>query len=238
MRRVNVAVLTVCAALVAVGAHADPRGVSTAPEPLTQEQIEAQRVQKVADIDAWLRRLPGRFRYVGTEEVPPYYCTHSGRGTSCTTPLPREVQGMWDCVGIGTGSGLHCVLGSMAQRREPMQPNMDSPMMILFGIDPDAPGIRYLRFDSDGIASESFGYLRGDQATFRTPCINPVTVGCTRIVKIHAAADGKPIRMSIEIERASAGDGYEIVARLEFKLRAMPEGQGKGDGERRDEVSP
>lgn len=39
------------------------------PEPLTPEAIEGQRVQRVADIKAWLPRLVGRFQYEGVVDL-------------------------------------------------------------------------------------------------------------------------------------------------------------------------
>jgi len=213
---VRLVVMTTCAITLAANAIAEPRGASTTRKPPTPEQAEAQRVQTVKDMETWLRRLTGRFHYQGIEEIPPPYCTRSSRGLACTTPKPRDAEGTWDCVNIGNGAGVHCIIGSTALRRNVMRPNMDSPVMLLFGINPDKPEIRYMRLDEDGIASESTGYLKDDKATFRTPCVNPATTGCTRVLTIEATP-GKPVRMTIDVEMAS--EEYNSVARLQCTLR-------------------
>jgi hypothetical protein len=221
-RGIMLSAMAMSATLVAAIAHADPRGESSPPEALTPEQIEAQRVQTVADMEAWLRRLTGRLRYEGIEEVPPEYCVYGPSGRTCSASKPREVRGKWDCVGVGTGPGVHCVFGSTAPRRDVWQPNMDAPTMILFGIDPDTPQLRYMRFDEDGIAYEAVGELRGNTVQFRKACRHGPVSDCTEIFKIEAP-DGKPVRVTMDW--ISAGAQYNSIALLQFKLRALPDDQ-------------
>jgi hypothetical protein len=223
-RRGTLLVTALFAMHVAAVAHADPRGESSPPEQLTPEQVEAQRVQTVADMEAWLRRLTGRLRYEGTEEVPPEFCVTGPRGRSCTRSRPREVRGKWDCVSVGAGPGVHCVFGSTAPRRNVWQPNMDAPTMILFGIDPDTPQLRYMRFDEDGIAYEAVGELRGNVAQFRKACRHGPDSGCTEIFKIEAPA-GKPVRVTMDW--IQAGAEYNSIALLQLKLRPLPEEQAQ-----------
>lgn len=62
----NRRVLSSLLLLLALGtAHADPRDIAEPVRLLTPEEREARRVQHLADMDAWLRMLEGRFRIEG-----------------------------------------------------------------------------------------------------------------------------------------------------------------------------
>jgi len=217
--------------LVSTAASADPRGVSTVHEPATPEQVEARRVQTVRDMQTWLRRLTGRFRYVGVDEVPTAACIQikpKGRPAEpmkCQAGRPRDAEGVWDCVNIGKGSGVHCVIGSTAQRRDPTKPNLDGPTMILLGIDPDIPAIRYMQLNEDGIAAEYLGHLRGNAVIFNAPCIPPEGNNCSIEIKITAPT-GAPIHWKFDKTRL-VFDEYRSTQRLNFEL--LPSKQDQPD---------
>ncbi len=87
-------------------------------------------------MELWLRRLAGKFRIDGTYE-------NSG-GTS-------KVGGIAECVSIGTGAGVHCVISAkwIAPEESHKNPGSDDVLykamkrlVIVYGIDPDALAIR------------------------------------------------------------------------------------------------
>jgi hypothetical protein len=216
----------ICVGMVlAADVRAVPRGEAADLEPQTPEQIEADRVETVAAMDVWLRRLVGHYSYTGTEEVPPAYCITAASGRSCTASRPREARGVWDCVAVGAGAGVHCVFGSTAPLRiaddvsSVADLNMDSPTMILFGIDPDVPTVRYMRIDEDGIASEATGDLKGNTVVFRKPCTREArsASSCLEIFKIEAP-ENRPAQVTIDW--VDAGADYNSVALLQLWLRS------------------
>jgi len=181
LRRITVLTLACAPFFVSAAANADPRGASIPLGPQIPEQLGVKRVQAVKNMEAWLRRLTGQFHYKGLEEIPPAYCFTEMVGVRgsmtpkkfCNASKPRDAEGMWDCVNVGTGAGMRCIIGSAAQRRDPTKPNMDAPTMILLGIDPDIPAIRFMQLDEDGIASEYLGHISDDEVIFRSvPCVN------------------------------------------------------------------
>jgi len=219
VRRVASIVLAICATLlISAAASAEPRGASTAREPLTPEQAEAKRFQTVSEMETWLQRLTGRFRYMGAVEIPTALCIEYKKQhtTKCWPGKPRDAEGMWDCVNIGKGSGVHCVIGSTAQRRIPTVPNLDGPKMILFGIDPDIPALRYMQLDEDGVATEYLGHLSGDEVTFHSPCIPPGNA-CLITITITAPSEGTPIYWAFDRSQFTLSE-YRTTQRLTFRL--------------------
>jgi hypothetical protein len=69
--------------------------------------------------------------------------------------------------------------------------------MVLYGIDPVAPGLRFLEVDRKSLAEGVDGDLRGDRATFRVPCVN-ARPGCMRVIRITASSEGRNVETSIE----------------------------------------
>lgn len=105
----------------------------------------------------------------------------------------RTGEGQWqrlsDCVAVGTGPGVHCVRGVATF----------TPTMTLYGVDPDAPGIRYLEVNGNSIAEGDLGKLRGNTVHFsRIQC--PTTLNrqartdmttCERQLRIYAPPEGR-----------------------------------------------
>lgn len=222
----------VCVVLAASRAHADPRDIAGPPAELTPELTEARRAATVAAMEAWLRGLVGHYRYTGVEEVPPESCTTNAFGMddprTCAGAQPREAYGSWDCIAIGAGAGVHCIFGSTAPLRisditDGAVPNLnlDSPTMVLFGIDPDVPTLRYMRIDDDGIAYEATGSLRGNTASFRKPCRHGPVASCLEIFRIELR-DGKPPQAIIDWVDAAAD--YNSIALLQIWMRAADRG--------------
>jgi hypothetical protein len=181
--------------LIAGGAHAQPRPVVT-----SLSASDASPVTDPAAIAAWLRRLVGRYRFEGMVQVdyteqgtdPEYGCVDPETGNP--RPFCKSIQGKGDCVAVGTGPGVQCVLAVEWQDiyevlypedlvpGEPAPPvgafNLPGgvsyldPAMALFGLDPGKSGINYLLVDNKGLPEGGLGFLAGDRATFKASCVN------------------------------------------------------------------
>jgi hypothetical protein len=170
-------------------------------------------VVEPAQIGEWLQRLTGRYQIGGSVEVrmratiedpppgqevePPSLAdlvlermrTESGQSDVLEA---ASVSGMGDCVAIGSGHGVHCILNVKWQElREAVQPSQSerggvfnlpggvsnlAPAMALFGVDPGIAVVRYLLVDSAGLAEGEAGRVIGNRATFRTPCANAAAI--------------------------------------------------------------
>lgn len=133
------------------------------------------------EMHVWLRRLAGRFRYEGTLDREP--------GSVPDPSLPAntaQVEGLGDCVTIGAGPGVHCVINldwppPYPRTLEGVSPeafvdpvfvaNLD-PAMILFGIDAGASQLAYLQVNQKGLAEPGTGVVVGNIARFEAPCVN------------------------------------------------------------------
>lgn len=152
--------------------NAQTRGAAGA----MKENAEAAfaRNSELTELDAWLRRLVGRFRILQRHQ-----------------PL-----GEVDCVGIGNGPGVHCIF-----RITP--PGIQGVWIdvYVFGLDLATPGINYLKLNSDGTAEGGVAKLLGSSIAFRGDCpVVPVggpgtTISCWRELRIDAPHATKPVRI-------------------------------------------
>jgi hypothetical protein len=218
------ALLTCIAVLNCGHASADPRGIAAPPEPDTPESIEARRILKAADMAAWLPRLVGRYRYEGVADFTPPdqndpHDVENSSSPSGPPPLKppklKTITGLEDCIAIGTGPGLHCVLDIHWDEENWDNAGVDveggvpflSPALVLYGIDPSASVIRYLQLDTDGLAETESASLRGDTLTwtYATTCTSRQAGGvppqCRRVTRVRAPHDGRVVQISIYMER-------------------------------------
>jgi hypothetical protein len=177
----------------------------------------AKKVRKPEALIAWLRRLVGQFAYEG------YVDLHS----DAVPGGRRPVKGVSDCVGFGPAPGVQCVMKVVwPEVRGPDGQEVPggisslAPAMILYGLDADYLGIRYLQLDNKGLANSGQGYLRGDTLSTTAPCVD-IPGNCRRITQISARPDGKLIQMQVDIEK----DG-ERVARFMFVQRRLAQAAG------------
>jgi hypothetical protein len=157
----------------------------------------------------WLKRLVGRYSFEGSVEVVYFHegedydehrCaplppppSESGELPPPATPYCATIRGKGDCVGIGKGPGVQCILNvSWQEFYEIIAPSDDvaasgpnagvynlpggistlSPSMALFGLDPTQAGLKYLLVDQKGLPEGGSGSIRGNRATFKTTCVN------------------------------------------------------------------
>jgi hypothetical protein len=176
-----------------------PRMELPPPEPETPQSLEARREDKVAAIAAWLPRIVGRFKYEGVVEF----------GSSPRAP-PNLVaaRGLGDCISLGQGPGVQCVLDvrwveEWDAMGTPVVGGISflGPAAMLYGIDANAAGVRYLMLDTDGLATDGFARLNGNTLTwtFEGYCPSVPQRKCPQTMKIYAPPDGKYVQTYIVI---------------------------------------
>lgn len=179
-------------------------------------------------MDEWLRRLAGNYQLDGAVEVvffPPednHGCAPMPEGGPYPRAIGREpsegeerpppvlpwnpycstIKGVADCVALGKGPGVHCVLNATWPDMYDMvtdEINPDftrnetgifslpggvaylRPSAMLFGLDPGNAAISYLLVDHKGMPEGGKGELNGNRATFKTTCVNaPVLLAAIR----------------------------------------------------------
>lgn len=203
------------------GAPAEPARV----EELSEVVVSGERpTRKLADVIPWLRRLLGQYTIEG-------YVDLGGRGEP---DEQRVVRGTGVCVGFGVAPGVQCefnirwpetrargggeILGGVSNL---------SPAMMLFGLEPDEVGLRYLQVDNRGLAEGSRGGIIGDTAVFRTPCADLIE-GCERATRIITRSDSKLVELQVDTEIY-----YQVKVRYRFQLTRVAEVQavpGPGSG--------
>ena len=183
-----------------------------AMEQEAQERAESldpdARAQRISEVKAWLRRLPGRYRIEGrvVGQVPIENETLGGTQMPNfdARPVTGPIKGVADCSAIGEGAGVHCIINASWPTIEYESnnsgasyapPSMDftpservdtmHPAMVVLGLDTDLPGIRLMLIAADSMAQSWTGRLEGATATTKHPgsCGNP---GCYTHFEITA----------------------------------------------------
>jgi hypothetical protein len=197
---------------------AAPAAASEKPaDTMTEVIVTAEKpTRKASVLIDWIRRLLGQYTFEGKVDL-------GGKGN------PQErwtVTGSGTCVGFGVAPGVQCEINV----RWPQIPGPNgqeivsgvsdlTPAMILYAMEPDDLGIRYLQVNSKGLAEGATGYIIGDTATFKTPCVN-APPGCERIITITTESDSKVIDMRIDTELNA-----QLAARFNFRMRRVAEVQ-------------
>lgn len=200
--RVITVLLASAAAIASAAVNAQPRA-----EP----KVDLQAIEPVTDpaqLAEWLQRLVGSYKYDGMIQAPdcpePTTAEESGEGEEQSEPpnpcsTPQAMKGKSDCIAVGPGvqciinvtwldvyppGGMHAVLASFLD-----------PAMELIGMEPERLAIQRLIVNDKGIAEGGRGYIKGNTATFSSPCANADRVGCYHIIRIEAKPDAKLIWM-------------------------------------------
>jgi hypothetical protein len=159
--------------------------------------------------DVWLRRLVGKYRFDGLVHVvargdcaplPPDPAQQEQMSEAPPEPYCRAIKGTGDCVAVGKGPGVQCVLNVfwqdmyelVLQKSDAGAESVDAsptgnfelpggvayldPSMALFGLDPGKSAINYLVVDNKGMPEGGQGDVSGNRATFKTPCVNAPTL--------------------------------------------------------------
>jgi hypothetical protein len=218
-----------CSAAIRAQPRAEPKVSLEAFVPVTEPAAMAE----------WLKRLAGRYTVDGMVHVvqqgdcgnlPPDPAVE-------TPPAPPEppcqpIKGKADCVGVGTGPGVHCILNAMwldifntdfengTMTDLPGGVSYLDPSMILFGLDPGQAAVNYMLVDSKGLPEGTIGSIVGHKATFTTQCVN-IGPTCERVLRVEAREGASLIYLSIDIRDTVAKD--PITSIVMTLRRASPE---------------
>jgi hypothetical protein len=200
--RAVVITLLGCVALLACdAARAQPRS-----EPKLEDVITPTPAP-----DVWLRRLVGRFEFDGMVSAGPCPPPATEDGSSPPAPLCTGVRGIGDCIAVGTGPGVQCVLNVSWQDMHdvnfqdgkvyslPGGVSYLDPAMLLFGLDPGKAAVNYLLVDNKGLPEGGLGTIAGNRGTFRTTCVNAAALFLE--MKPPVPDDDQPLRSWQTCER-------------------------------------
>ncbi|MFO7325034.1 MAG: hypothetical protein DIU62_004880 [Pseudomonadota bacterium] len=195
-------------------------------EELGEVVVSGERpARKVAELIPWLRRLLGEYTVEGYVDV-------AGQGEPEDR---RPASGSGICVGFGVAPGVQCQFtvtwdpprpGRMLLM--PASASAMKPVMILYGVEPDELGIRYLQVDSRGLAEGATGVVVGDDGSFKAACVD-MPDGCERITRITALPESKYIEM--QVDTVVNGD---LEVRYRFQLTRVREPQAEDGGAKLD----
>jgi hypothetical protein len=184
------ALLGSCALVAAGAATAQPRREHSVPGSMGA----ALPVTDTEAIGEWLRRLVGTFKYEGMIGICPNDC--------------EPIKGSSDCTGIGEGPGVQCILNvtwADHYKTDPYKVDTEAnndnymisyldPAMELFGLDPMNSAISHLVVNNKGLPEGGLGFIKGNTASFKAPCVN-ARAGCYRVVVIEAKPDSEVLWM-------------------------------------------
>lgn len=204
-------------ALVGIPASGQVRGPPLKRNQDKAVQESAARAKELAALEAWLRRLVGRYR------IP------SSRLSVGPVHFESKTDGIADCVGIGTGPAVHCTISVNASGEQ-----RGIVWVYLLGLDPDELKIRYLRVDGGGSFAEgASGKLLGNSVTFRAPCFLPhiedlqarsmTIVSCDRSLRISAPGDASYVQIEEStLERAIPNPLPNVPMRRQSAIVTFP----------------
>jgi hypothetical protein len=229
-RLIAIAVLACAAALASDIAGAQPHAETEvnfkAIEPVTEP----------AQVEEWLRRLVGRFRYDGMVQMGDCAPLPPAGGGPPPPPsdLCQGITGKSDCVTIGTGPGVQCVLNvtwrdifqmnfETGEAREIMVSYLD-PAMELYGLEPGSLTMSRLLVNNKGLAENGRGSIKGHTAKFKSPCVNTIVSRnaeeCHRILRIDAKPDARLLHVWFGMQFEPAAETTYAVMTLR---RVTPE---------------
>lgn len=160
--------LALLAGIAAIFATASADAAS--PRGPQETQVRRPPPATPVEMDAWLRRLVGRFRWEGVLDIFPQVGMEDGSDM-------LGVGGISDCIAIGSAAGVQCVLDVRwkelyTHEGEPLAvPNL-TPAMSMFGIDAARERMLYLQVDNKGLPHGGPGSLVGSTADFRSVCLS------------------------------------------------------------------
>jgi hypothetical protein len=205
------ALMLACAAFImSCPAQAQARGPVMRGSTIGREVVRSpeEAAAQITLLTAWLQRLPGNYElnlpsWSGVAQScralsPSGMCTQTGAQVF----LFPDFKGLAECRGIGAGPGVRCVLQSNGASRPGL------PMVILFGIQAEDPGIRLLSVDVMGVSREARGALTG--STLRLDTGRCPNRGCSRILDIQVRSEGRTIEITY-FQGRSAGAPMRLV---------------------------
>lgn len=188
------------AAMLALGMVLARNSVGGGPHgyepPIRAEDLMApdeRRVWATGEMEAWLRRLAGRyyeFNHITIRGVL------KNEDLSGRRPDGKILSGYLDCAGVGSGPGVFCMI--MQARHYPGRGDSASLRGIIeFGLDPNASKIHFLWAEADGTVQDSSAALHVSESLhdnwakwwFTCPPPSPADF-CYRTERVSLSADG------------------------------------------------
>lgn len=197
----------------------------TAPErleELSEVIVSGEKpINNVRDLIPWIRRLLGQYTLQGYVDV-------GGKGN----PEDRHtMRGIGTCIGFGVAPGVQCEINtrwaqSTGSGSAPVPESVAAlaPAMILYGVEPDELGIRYLQVDNRGLAEGATGDVIGNTATFRARCVD-MAEACERVTRITAVSESKVVDVQVDTEV-----GGQLALRYRFQMQRVAEVQAPPAG--------
>jgi hypothetical protein len=160
-KRMKVSVIVVSAVILCTALMCS--GTASA-QPHRPDEAGAEPLPNT-DLNVWLRRLVGKYKLDGAAN--PFGCPDNCSG----------VKGKVDCIAIGTGPGVQCILNATWQERwsfqgQPILLAYLDPSMMLMGLDPGISAINMLLVNDKGLPEGALGRIKGITASFYSPCVN------------------------------------------------------------------
>jgi uncharacterized membrane protein YgcG len=153
--------------------------------------------------DVWLRRLVGRYRFDGMIEVGACGILPGAALASMPEQECTGVKGMGDCVGIGTGPGVQCIINVTwvdlwDKRGEPKAMSYLDPAMILIGVDPGKSALNYMLVSNKGLPYAGSGTISGNRVTFRNALCASRFFHCVPTMYFEAKPDANLLFIRID----------------------------------------
>lgn len=175
----------------------------------SNESPEA-RARQVAERQAWLQRLIGRFHAASVDTSYQSGAPSSFQSDTQSSPVfsssTAQKQGRAECVALGTENGVSCLLD--------LRTKQGVSSTTAFRVTLPPPDAHSLAQQTDGalhmgmvqVTTMAWASLQGDTAIFRAECRKEVSRNgrkfrssrCGRQVRITARPDGTRVRVSIE----------------------------------------
>lgn len=132
--------------------------------------------------DVWLRRLVGNFTLDGVFSLG-----------NCAGPGCAAITGNMNCIAVGDGPGVHCIINAKWTLFLGSPPvdfsSFLDPAVGLFGLDPGKSEINLMMVNDKGLPTSGFGIVKGHTARFRNRCPGANDDGCQVGIIIEAKPD-------------------------------------------------
>jgi len=180
---------------------------------------ETTRAARLDELDAWLRRLPGRYRIKGTVRLGREGATFD--------------NGIGDCTGVGDGPGVNCIINAkwpfltLNKSVTNVTPssseylNTMRPAVLVFGLSLDPPGVVSQMVSADSVVLSWFGRL--DENTLASTATHRCTDRCIFQFEVTAGAQSDHVTFEMRIPAGSITFTMERDpdARAEKPLKAL-----------------
>lgn len=190
------------------------------------DELTFTPVTDVAGMSDWLQRLVGRYKFDGMIQLFGATCDAASASPAC-----NPIKGLGDCVAVGKGPGVQCILNATWQ--DLFQVNFESgtatappgtvayldPAMLLLGLDPGASSINNLLVNDKGLPEGGLGSIVNVTAKFTTQCVNE-PAGCLRVMRIEAKPEASLVYLSVDAISATTRDPITSII---LTLRRVPQ---------------